>query len=252
MSIDYKQGGITMYSKDLRRIARESLTGNYWPSVLAAFVAAIFGALISSSNVSFEIDLESLDKIFGEIPRIATVFAAVIGSVSGTLSLVIFILGGVVQLGYTQYLLKQHDRQERSTKDLFSQFDRFGQGFLQFFLRGLYTVLWALLFIIPGIIKAYAYSMTPFIMADNPEMKAKDAIKASQELMKGHKWELFCLEFSFIGWALLNLLTLGIGSLFLNPYINAAYAAFYRNKIQPKAAPVEEIQENYVITETGE
>lgn len=228
-----------MCSKDLRRIARESLTGNYWASVATAFVAAIFGALMFSSSVSFDIDLESLEEVLGEIPRIATVFAAVLGSVSGTLSLVIFILGGVVQLGYAQYLLKQYDRQERTVKDLFSQFDRFGQGFLQSFLRGLYAFLWALLFIIPGIIKSYAYSMTPFIMAENPDMKAKDAIKASEQLMNGHKWELFCLGFSFIGWHLLNLFTLGIGTFFLNPYTNAAYAAFYRNLTNQPTADTE-------------
>ena len=225
-----------MRSKDMRRIARESLTGNYWPSVAAAFVAAIFGALMFSSSVSFDIDLEALEQYIGKLPSIATVFAAVIGGVSGTLSLVIFILGGVVQLGYAQYLLKQYHRQERDIKDLFSQFDRFGQGFLQSFLRGLYSFLWALLFIVPGVIKAYAYSMTPFIMAENPDMKAKDAIKASERLMYGHKWELFCLGFSFIGWHLLNILTLGIGTFFLNPYTNAAYAAFYCN-LTNKALP---------------
>ena len=77
--------------------------------------------------------------------------------------------------------------------------------------------------------------MTPFIMAENPGMTAKDAITASKEAMKGHKWELFCLDFSFIGWLLLVLLTAGIGSLFLTPYIEAAYAAFYRDKIAPKS-----------------
>ncbi len=87
---------------------------------------------------------------------------------------------------------------------------------------------------IPGIIKGYAYAMTPFIMAENPQMTAREAIKRSQELMDGHKWELFCLGFSFIGWNLLTVLTLGIGTFFLNPYMNAAYAAFYREKISPK------------------
>ena len=218
-----------MYASDYRRIARESLTGNYWQAVLTAFIAAIFGALMVSSSVTIDIDLDTLQQYFEELPRITTLLAALVGSFSGTLSLVTFILGGVIQLGYAQYLLKQQDRQEQQVKDLFSQFDRFGQGFLQHFLRGLFTVLWSLLFIIPGIVKALSYSMTPFIMAENPELSAKEAINASKILMDGHKWELFCLEFSFMGWNLLNALTLGIGSLFLNPYINAAYAAFYRN-----------------------
>ena len=71
--------------------------------------------------------------------------------------------------------------------------------------------------------------MTPFIMAENPDMTASEAIAASVELMKGHKLDLFFLELTFIGWSLLNILTLGIGSLFLNPYMNAAQAAFYKD-----------------------
>lgn len=218
-----------MRSKDLRRIAREALAGNWWPSVAAAFVAAIFGAMMYVSGISFNFDLEQLKELFGEIPRVAVLITTVVGGAVGTLSLIKVILGGVIQLGYTQYLLKQYDRKERNINDLFSQFERFGQGFLQAFLRALYVFLWSLLFVIPGIVKAYSYSMTPFIMAENPEMSAKEAMKASQKLMDGHKWELFCLEFSFIGWQYLNLMTLGIGSFFLNPYINAAYTAFYRH-----------------------
>ena len=104
------------------------------------------------------------------------------------------------------------------------------------FLKDLFISLWSLLLVIPGIIKSFGYSMTPFLMAENPELTAKEAIKLSQEKMKGHKWELFCMSFSFIGWALLATITGGIGYIFLNPYMNAAYAAFYRDKISPKTA----------------
>lgn len=222
-----------MRSSDLRLRARQSLAGNWWPSVLAAFIAAIFGSLLVNSSISIDIDSDLLSDLLARMPRIMVVYLSIIGSFAGILSFAAFILGGVVQLGYAQYLLKQYDGQDRSINDLFSQFDRFGQGFLQAFLRGLYTFLWALLFIIPGIVKAYSYAMTPFIMAENPNMTAKEAINASKIMMDGHKWELFCLGFSFIGWNLLNALTLGIGSLFLNPYTNAAYAAFYRSISSP-------------------
>ena len=113
--------------------------------------------------------------------------------------------------------------------DLFSQFDRFGTGFAQQFLRALYTCLWSLLLVIPGIVKGLSYAMTPFILEEHPEMTASEAIKASMKLMDGHKMDLFILGLSFIGWSLLACLTMGIGFLFLNPYINAAYAAFYRS-----------------------
>ena len=81
---------------------------------------------------------------------------------------------------------------------------------------------------IPGIVKAYSYAMTPYIMAENPEMSAQDAIRASMQLMDGHKGELFWLRLTFIGWDLLAALTLNLGHLALNPYKNAAEAAFYR------------------------
>ena len=70
--------------------------------------------------------------------------------------------------------------------------------------------------------------MTPFIMAEHPELTASEAIRASKQMMNGNKWELFCLHLSFFGWVLLCGLTLNIGNIFLNPYMNAAYAAFYR------------------------
>ena len=75
--------------------------------------------------------------------------------------------------------------------------------------------------------------MTPFIMAENPDMTASQAIKASMELMDGHKGDLFLLDLSFIGWSLLCLLTLNLGHIALNPYCNAAYAAFYRSLKTP-------------------
>ena len=70
--------------------------------------------------------------------------------------------------------------------------------------------------------------MAPFIMAENPDMTPREALRASSDLMEGHRWELFCLRFSFIGWEILAGLTLGIGALFLNPYMNAAEMAFYK------------------------
>ena len=85
-----------------------------------------------------------------------------------------------------------------------------------------------LLLIVPGIIAVYRYALAPYLMAEDPEMGAMEAIEKSKELMKGNKWRLFCLQFSFIGWMLLSSLTFGLGNLALRPYQEAAYAAFYR------------------------
>lgn len=227
----------SMTYSDIRARARETLRGHWGISVAAAFVAAVFGSLmVSSGNV-----VQIVEKIAEDAPpRLAAVITLIAG---GTLAmnLVRLILGGVVQLGYSKFLLSQQDGKEYCVKDLFSQFDRFSVGFLQAFLRGLYALLWGLLLIIPGIIKQYSYSMTPFILADHPELTAKDAIYRSMELMKGHKGELFTLGLTFIGWELLNCLTLGIGSFWLNPYKNAAYAVFYRELVSASRETYAEI-----------
>ena len=227
-----------MNASELRLKARQSLKGNYWNAVLMAFLAAIFGALIVNGG-TFDLDFkQEVPTVLQDLPKIvARVLLAVIGTFSA-FSLVHLILGGVVQLGYAQYLLKQQDREISAVKDLFSQFDRFKDGFLQLFLRKLFVALWSLLLVIPGIYKSFAYSMTPFLMAEDPTLSARAAMRLSEEKMDGHKWELFCLELSFIGWILLAVITFGVGEIFLAPYMNAAFAAFYRDKISPKTATV--------------
>lgn len=87
--------------------------------------------------------------------------------------------------------------------------------------------LWSLLLIIPGVIKSFSYAMTPFILEDNPELSGVEAIHRSRMMMKGHKFDLFWLWLSFIGWFLLSILTCGIGLLWLVPYMETAQAAFY-------------------------
>lgn len=215
-----------MNYSEIRRTARDNLAENWGLSIGVTFVAALLGGLVAGSLVNLNLDLDA-DEL-SQLSYSMYKFVKAWMRIAGVLALVQFIVGGAVQLGYSQYLLKQHDRRELDFHDLFSQFHRFGQGFAQVFLRDLYTILWSLLFIIPGIIKSYSYAMTPFIMADNPDMSAKEAIAASMELMDGHKGDLFILGLTFIGWELLCVLTLGIGTLWLNPYMNASYAAFYR------------------------
>ena len=110
---------------------------------------------------------------------------------------------------------------------LFAPFKQYARTVGAVLLVFVYTLLWTLLLVIPGIIKAYSYSMTFYILRENPEMTAGDAITASQKMMDGHKMDLFPLSLSFIGWAILASITFGIGYLWLIPYIYTAYAAFY-------------------------
>ena len=97
------------------------------------------------------------------------------------------------------------------------------------FLMNLFIALWSLLFIIPGIIKAFSYAMTPFILEEHPELSANEAIDHSRAMMKGHKFDLFWLILSFIGWGFLCLFTFGIGYLWLTPYMETSVAAFYED-----------------------
>lgn len=215
-----------MEAKEIRARARANLQNQWGLSIGVALVAGLLGALVANGSGSIDIELDN--QIMQQLPDVVLVILSAYLSIAGALGLAQFIIGGTVQLGYCSFLLKQHDGEKAEFRDLFSKFDQFGQGFLQAFLRGLYVALWSLLFIIPGIIKSYSYAMTPFIMAENPNLTASEAINLSKKMMDGHKGDLFWLGLTFIGWVLLSILTLNIGSIFLNPYVNAAYAAFYR------------------------
>ena len=221
-----------MTYSDYRRVARENLQGNWPLSIGVCAIACILGGMsVGGSFIpefSFRVDGQDISNI-NDLLNLITPAAFSAFGLGSLLALTSLVIGGTIELGFAQYLLKQYNHANFELHDLFSRFDRFGQGFAQKFLRGLYTILWSFLFIIPGIVKSYAYAMTPFIMAENPEMSASEAITASKELMDGHKGELFTLDLTFIGWGLLAALTLNLGHLALNPYRNAAYAAFYKD-----------------------
>ena len=217
-----------MEYSSLRQRARDHLRGNWGVSVAAAFVAALFGALLTSGGSASSASFTSNQELLYELPEAVIQILQLWISVAGVLGFASFIIGGTVQLGYCRFLLNQHDGKPHSVSDLFSQFDRFGTGFAQAFLRGLYVFFWSLLFIIPGIVKSFSYAMTPFLLAEYPDMTVSEAITLSRKIINGHKMDLFFLNMTFIGWSLLSALTLGIGSLWLNPYMNATHAAFYR------------------------
>ena len=118
--------------------------------------------------------------------------------------------------------------------ELFQHFGKFWAAFKVIFLTGLFTMLWSLLLYIPGIIKGLSYSMSMYILAENPDMPALEAIDRSKKMMDGHKMELFVLMLSFIGWYLLCMVTFGIAAIYVVPYMSATLANFYNNiKGQP-------------------
>lgn len=224
-----------MDTKEIRRRARAHLQGSWGLSIGVAVVACLLGGLLTGMSFLPEISYWKQWNFFHDrdISHYVSGSWEIVQGVriefkNGIFGLASFLLGGVLQLGYARFLLHQHDGKPTEFNDLFSQFDRFGTGFAQHFLRSLYTLLWSFLLIIPGIIAALSYAMTPFILEEHPELTANEAIRRSKELMRGHKTDLFILELTFIGWSLLCILTLNLGHIALNPYKNAAYAVFYR------------------------
>ena len=232
-----------MSSRDLRYQARRALSGRWGVAILAGFLAAFFGGLVNSvsNGISIELDEETMKYFQMSESTIEALFGVALSAT--TLSLVQFIMGGPVQLGYRHFLLKMHRGEDAQVKDLFSQFYRFAEGFCLYLLRGIFIVLWSMLFVIPGIVKSYSYAMAHFILLENPSMSCVDAITRSRQLMDGHKAELFVLRLSFIGWHFLCILTCGIGYLWLIPYQNAAEAAFYHNLTDP--TPVKPREDDY-------
>lgn len=161
-----------------------------------------------------------------------------VGAASGSSAAGVgIVLTGPLTFGFNKYAVKAVRKEERNTGDLFGGFSsNFGKYIGLFVLQMVYLCLWTLLFFIPGIIKSYSYAMSFYLMIDNPELGAKEAITKSRKLMNGHKWELFVLELSFIGWILLSILTFGILAIFfVGPWMNLAKAKFYDSiKEQPE------------------
>lgn len=141
---------------------------------------------------------------------------------------VLFVIGGGIQLGLIRYNLDLLTRENPPAfLTLFSRMSIFGRALGLRLMTGILTGLWSLLFVIPGIVAAYRYALAPYLMAEHPEIGVMEAISQSKALMRGNKWRLFCLQLSFIGWGILSTLTMGIGNLWLAPYRNAAETAFY-------------------------
>lgn len=206
---------------EYRAIARQALRGNWAVASAVTAVATLLGAVtysgqlwitfstkqIAEANIPSPWDYFTSVFTNTEFARFFTVFA----SFCVFLGTIGFIIGGAVELGEKKYNSKLVDGGSASFGDLFSRFDRFVDGFLMNLLRFIYIVLWTFLFIIPGIVKTYAYRMTPFLLNDYPDISANKAIGLSDKIMRGHKGKLFVLDLTFLGWALLAFLPASFG-----------------------------------------
>lgn len=167
----------------------------------------------------------------------------VIGIIPGSIKkigwIINLIIGGPIAFGVTYYFINFTRNKNPILEDLFKGFSIFGKTFIAYLLMVLFTILWALLLIVPGIIAALSYSMTFYIMVDNGGISGQDAIRKSKELMMGNKYRYFCLLCRFIGWFLLGILSLGIGFLWIIPYFMVSNVKFYETLIQPEANQIQ-------------
>ena len=189
-------------SSELRARARASLGGNIFTATWLITICAYL--LVNAANA-------------------VVAFIPFIGLAAS------FVVYGPIAVGHQAYLLKIVRGEKADLLTLLDGFKKdFGKNFLVGFMMQLFTALWTLLFIIPGIVKSYAYSMAFYISNDHPEYSWKECLDESQRIMKGNKWKLFCSQFSFIGWAIVaTVIPFGIGSAFLAPYTSVANAQFY-------------------------
>ncbi len=195
-----------IYASDMRENARTDLAGRWGESAMFTFVYFILVGLFNGT-VSSALNLWSMGT----------------GSL---VSLLLLPLGW----GYSMTFLENHRRTDGDPFDLGHLFDGyrdFVRVFLTLLLLSLFVCIGMVLFIIPGIYLALAFALAPYLLRDDPELRYMNALLKSKEMMEGHKWELFCLVISFIGWFFLALLTLGIGFFWLYPYVNAAVTNFY-------------------------
>ena len=179
-------------SREIRLLAWEQLRKSYW----MVFVAVLIVSMVPAAS---------------------------------SLAVVGFIIAGPLLVGQAIYLVDMidHGTDGKKLELLFEGFKKsFLNSFLAMLLVGLFTFLWSLLFVIPGIIKMFSYAMTPYIIAENPEIDALRAIDESRAMMNGHKAELFFLRLSFIGWFILGAITV-VGFVFVLPYYQTAEANFY-------------------------
>jgi len=187
---------------------------------------------------SNELKIKARNKLQGkyEIYLLISFIAILITGAAAEFLIVGMLVTGPIAIGTASVFMKLVRGKKVKVENLFYGFENLLTSFLQELLRGLFTFLWALLFIVPGISKALAYSMTPYILVDNPKLSALEAINKSKDMMYGHKGRLFKLIFSFIGWFVLAILTGGIGFIFLAPYVSATQAEFYQDLLDNRKA----------------
>lgn len=203
---------------------------NYVSAVVVALLMGIFGTVsgessarrVSENSDIYSGNLFNVGMITGLLAGIATVVIRIV------LVAKVFV-GNLLKMGgYRFFILNQ-----TAQPGIGTLLDGFRSGHyvnivLTMFLRDLFTALWSLLLVVPGIVKHYEYLMVPYIIAENPAMDYKEAFQISKQMMDGEKMEAFIMDLSFLGWYLLSAVTCGLLAIFyVNPYVQASFAEMY-------------------------
>ncbi|PGL72037.1 DUF975 family protein [Bacillus sp. AFS055030] len=214
-----------MRISSIKKTAKNRLSGNWGKAILTLVFYGVLQGLIymllngpvnQHYTGSIFLDLDQQDLIPGGVQTVIEIVNAIINTLLG--------------YGLLVYFIKLIRDEEKSISDIFFYFKsghQFIRGILVGFLVTLFTVLWTILLIIPGIIKALAYSQVGYILKDNPDLNALDAITLSRRMMDGYKWKFFLLGLSFIGWGLLVVITFGLALFYVAPYFYTSQAQFY-------------------------
>lgn len=219
---------------NMRQWGRQALSGKWGIAVLGSLIMSV---LMSAPALAFNyiFDIETLQTVS---------------------DLYTFIVSGPLVLGYTSFMISIFRLNTPSPFEVFNGFERFFKALALMLVMNILIFLWTLLFIIPGIIASFRYSMSFYIFADNPDMGIMEILAESKRMMDGNKWKLFCLQLSFIGWGILAVFTLGIGTLWLMPYLIASTVGFYEvangnlrphySQIPPLSKEAEEAENRYI------
>ena len=225
-----------MEAYEHRARARAALRGNWVTAVLVYLVAGLLIGSSDSPSFNFNLNIEAGHVDFSASQELEQFLEGTLGlamplvlTVSLILLVVRLALSGAMSMGRATYSLNLIDGVEAEFADLFVGFRRFYDALIMNVVSILMVFLGMLLFVVPGIILGYAYAMAPYILAETPDISGTEALRLSRQMMKGHKWELFWLELTFIGWSILAAFTLGLGNLVLAPYQGVSKASFYRD-----------------------
>lgn len=226
--------------EELKTRAKTVLKTNYWMAFLVCFIAGILGgggSSFSGFNFNFGRGDNDFSKIFGNNFE-STFDEKMLILIPIFLGIMLFVmifalawqifLGNAILTGKNKYFLETR-KGNSEIKNLFYTFHskRYLNIIKAMAWRELFIFLWSLLFVIPGIVKAYSYRLVPYLMSENPMLKYDEALKLSMKITDGEKGEMFVLDLSFIGWYLLGLLACCIGVLFVVPYYEATMAELY-------------------------